>query len=623
MAGLVLLAVTFLAVWFVELEYAYEPPPENVAAAPRLAAPAFDLWGRGFSRQEADRLLATAEGRELLSPSNGAVPIDEAVLAKGRRAFYTETYRNELFLTDVVGFLDGPLDLWAFAKALALLAGRGTTNLQVALSKDADIAGRAFHAGDVVDTDLDVPRGAFLPLGLKLFSSHGRIRVGVTCALCHAAVDRASGKVVEGAPNADFQAGLLLAMGTNSAAYVANTDAKPAKGPNEEPPSAAQLETAVDAVLRRWPPGFFDSTIDQTADPSQIPDSFTFGGHPYGWTGFASSGPFHGLTALGNNVHGQNSDATSQLHLTRLLFDLDPEAYLALVLRNAPDRGLRHDPASGLPPSRLVARFAPAPGMPALNDIIRSPDYPRVSSVVPDGVMISKPGRRVWELNNAISAFQNTLAPPPPPGPTPHAAAGRTVFERAGCADCHAGPRHTNNRLVPAPDIGTEPTRALAMQKTEPLYEPNPNIPAFDTPVPPPPGAKTVAVPPGLEPDQARLAMAYGNAGGYKVKGLTGLRLTAPYLHDGGVAVGPDPAVHLGVPGTLGQGVAPDPANSLRALVDRELRAKAVRANQADADLVRVHVQGVGHEFWVDEAAGFTRDEQDALIQYLLWLPGT
>ena len=63
-------------------------------------------------------------------------------------------------------------------------------------------------------------------------------------------------------------------------------------------------------------------------------------------------------------------------------------------------------------------------------------------------------------------------------------------------------------------------------------------------------------------------------------------------------------------------------ANSLRALVDRQLRARTIRANQADEDLVRVHVQGVGHEFWVDEAAGFSRADQDALIQYLLWLTG-
>lgn len=619
---LVLLAGAALAVRFLGLEYAHEPPPENVATAPRLAAPACDLWGRSFSRAETTALMATAEGRALLSPANGAVPVDDAVLAKGRRAFYTETYRNELFLTDVVGFLDGPLDLWAFAKALAGLAGRGTSNLQVSLSEDAVIGGRTFRKGEVIDTGLDVPRGAFLPLGLKMIVSHGRIRVGVTCALCHATVDGASGQVVEGAPNADFRAGLLLAMATNSAAYFANADARPSPGPNGELPPPADLETAVDAALRRWPPGFFDSTIDQVADPSQIPDSFTAGGHPYGWTGFASSGPFKGLTALGNNVHGQNSDATAQLHLTRPLFGLDPEAYLTLILRNAPDRGLRYDPASGQPPSRLLARFAPAPGMPALNDVIRSPDYPKVSSVVPDGVMISKPGRRVWELNNAISAFQNTLAPPPPPGPRPDTTAGRAVFERAGCPDCHAGARLTNNRLVPAPDIGTEPARALAMQKTEPLYEPNPVIPSFDTPVPPPPGARTVAVPPGLEPDQVRLAMAYGNAGGYKVKGLTGLFHTAPYLHDGGVAVGPDPAADVGLPGTFGRGVAPDPANSLRALVDRQLRARTIRANQADEDLVRVHVQGVGHEFWVDEAAGFSRADQDALIQYLLWLTG-
>ncbi len=615
---LLLLAAGLAAAgYFVRLEYAFLPDPGEVVRAPRLEAPAYDLWGRSVGHDEARALLATDQGRETLSPAHGAVAVDADVLARGRRAFYQETYRNEVFLTDVVGLLSGPLDLWAMAGALGSLAGGGTDNLRVALSEDAVVGGRTFRKGEVVATGLGVPRGSFVPLGIKLVYARGRLRAGVTCALCHAAVD--PGRVVEGAPNTVLNVGLVLALAPNSAAYFANTDARPAFGPQGQLPPVKDLEDAVDATLLRWPQGSFDSTIDLTANPSQIPDAFTKDGFPYGWNGFASSGPFHGLTALGNNVHGQNSDATVHTHLSQTLFDIPPETYLALVLRNAAASRLRYDPGVAETPSALLRRVEDRPGLLGLNDVIPGPSYPKISSAVPDGVMISKPGRAVWELNNAVSAFENTLAPPPRQGAIPDMAAGRDVFEKAGCAGCHAGPRLTNNRIVPVEEIGTEPSRAKALQRSEPDFDPEPKVFALDTPVPVPDGAAVLSAPPGLDPDQTKLAMAYGNAGGYKVKSLIGLALTAPYLHDGGVAVGPDPEKDLGLPGTLGKGLRPDPAQSLRALVDRELRARVLAANGADPDLEKVHVRGMGHEIWVDAAAGFTKADQDALIEYLLW----
>jgi hypothetical protein len=91
-----------------------------------------------------------------------------------------------------------------------------------------------------------------------------------------------------------------------------------------------------------------------------------------------------------------------------------------------------------------------------------------------------------------------------------------------------------------------------------------------------------------------------------------------PVLHDGGVTVGPDAERQLGMPGTLMNRVAPDPANSLRALVDRDLRLRLVEANRAHADLRDLGCWGTGHELWVDAAAGFSADEQHALVHYLL-----
>ncbi|MGT2480363.1 hypothetical protein ACU4GR_19410 [Methylobacterium oryzae CBMB20] len=59
---------------------------------------------------------------------------------------------------------------------------------------------------------------------------------------------------------------------------------------------------------------------------------------------------------------------------------------------------------------------------------------------------------------------------------------------------------------------------------------------------------------------------------------LVGLAWTAPYLHDSGVAVGPDAEAPARRSGRRSyRGVAPDPANSLRALVDRDLRAQVDR----------------------------------------------
>jgi hypothetical protein len=105
------------------------------------------------------------------------------------------------------------------------------------------------------------------------------------------------------------------------------------------------------------------------------------------------------------------------------------------------------------------------------------------------------------------------------------------------------------------------------------------------------------------------------------VLGLVGLRWNAPYLHDGGVAVGPDRS-QAGLPATTLRGVPPDPSNSLRALLDRRLRAAAVAANRADEGLRSVRVEGVRHEYWADREAGFSEEEQADLVRYLLAFPG-
>ena len=99
---------------------------------------------------------------------------------------------------------------------------------------------------------------------------------------------------------------------------------------------------------------------------------------------------------------------------------------------------------------------------------------------------------------------------------------------------------------------------------------------------------------------------------------MVGLYWSAPYFHDGGVAVGKHAESDLGLPGTVGKNILPDATNSLKALVDRDLRARVVAANEASAGLGRMNVQGIGHNYWVDSQSGFSMEEQRDLILYLL-----
>ncbi|WP_202078266.1 electron transport protein [Caldalkalibacillus salinus] len=643
-SGLLLLLILIGVLSFQHLQftYGYIPDRSNVMDGgvysiqqKDWSSPAYDLWGTYFSPAQAKEMLNTDEGKHLLSAENGAVKIDQALLKLGREAFYQETFGNEVFLTDIMGVLDGPLKPRSFIQAIMDLQGEGTTNLRVPLAEDITIGGREYKKGEKVDTGLDVPKGAYTPLGMPVSVSDGRLRVGISCAACHASVDPVTKEVVEGAPNLDINTGLIMALASNSAAYFTNTDIEQLEryiqnvertvettdGKREVLPDPDALEKAVDETLVKWPKGNFDSTIDLVSNPTQIPDSFTFMDHPYGWSGFAFLGPFKGLSSLNNNVHAQNSDSLGQIEQSDDLFNIDREVYIATILQRAANPSFRYDPASNQKPSEFFASVDPTPGMPGVNEMVKPTSFPRISLFTPNGTIVGTKGHHVGEEINAMSAWQNTLRPPQPPMEVDEekVKSGRDVFERAGCMTCHAGDYFTNHQVLPVEEIQTEPSRAKAFKDTEPhMVESYTYTP--DTPIPVPEDAKKIKVPmKDTSEAQARLALAHGDTeGGYKVKGLVGLYWTPPYLHDGGVAVGEDIYEDLGLPGTLLKGQSPDPKNSLRAIVDRELRAKVIEANQKSQQLEDVHVTGEGHEYWVDTDAGFTADEQEALIHYLL-----
>ncbi|MDQ1473977.1 MAG: hypothetical protein QOJ99_5457 [Bryobacterales bacterium] len=622
------------------VRYAYEPGQGNVISGIRPGPEAWDLWGRGYTQQEAAALLRTDAGRKQLSPANGAVKIDEALLRLGRISFYKETFGNEIFLTDVMGILDGALRLTNVARAVFALHGEGTTNLRVEVPENITVGGRSFLKGSYFDTGLDVPPGALAPLGMAVVIKGARIRVGITCALCHAAVDPETKKVIEGAPNQDLNAGLLLALATNSASYFMHTDVHPLRdvahdshrtvaasdGRRMPLPEIGALEHDVDTALLMWPRGNFDSLTDMKADPTQNPSSFTWGNHPYGWSGNFMAGPFRGLSAQNNNVHALNSDSLLLADISPALFGIDREVYLAILLQNAPRKRFRYNPGSDQSPSGFLAAQDLTPGAPSLNAVVLPPSYPKSTLVSPDGTLTSSPGFNVWQQNNAMSAWQNTIVPPPARLKVDDATTqlGREVFSRARCDSCHSGPFLTNNRILPSAQLGSNPLRSQALQKTEAVFGP-PVLYTFDTPVPLPPNPKPLPVPTSeFDQDQIDLAWAHhGSGGGYKVPSLVGLYWTAPYLHDGGVAVGPDRNSQLGLAGTVEKNIAPDPSNSLLALIDSTLRAGVVAANAASPALQRMNAQGVGHSYWVDEISGYTSREQQALIGYLLtYRPG-
>jgi hypothetical protein len=632
----VLLGVVLAAVIaFTGFKYAYEPSADKVLSLNRPSPEAYDLWGRTFTQQQSAELLLSDEGRRQLSPGNGAVKVDAALLRLGRHAFYKETFGNEVFLTDVVGILDGPLRLVNVMKAVAALHGRATTNLRVEVPETVTIGGRRFEKGSFFDTGLDVPSGSLSPLGMSISVSRWRVRAGITCAACHAAVDPESGKVVEGAPNADLNAGLLLALATNSASYFMHTDVAPLQavpqdaartvtastGQRQPLPNIAALETEVDKALLMWPRGNFDSLTDMHADPTQNPVSFTWGNHPYGWSGNFMAGPFRGLTSQNNNVHALNSDSLLLADSSPTLFAIDKEVFLAILLQNAADKRYRFEGSGSRKPSEFLKSVKPSAESPGINQAVLSPTYPKGTMLSPDGTFTSSPGHRFWEQDNAMAAWQDTIVPPPARVQVkPETKSlGRQIFEKAGCVSCHSGPFLTNNQVLPSASLGVNVVRSQALQKTEQNSAP-PVIYSFDTSVPLPAHPQLLSVPTGnLNPSQIDLAWAHhGSGGGYKVPSLVGLYWSAPYLHDGGIAVGKNLESDLGLPGTVEKNLMPDSANSLKALLDRDLRARVVRANEASAELRRMDVQGVGHNYWVDSQSGFSNEEQQALILYLL-----
>jgi cytochrome c5 len=627
-------------------------PPALAATYTPLTQPAprgigsYDVLGHVVSQSEAEQLLQTDTGQEFLSPENGAVEITEDLLDLGRKTFYQESFGNDVLFTDVVGILDGPLGVGQLAKSILALKGQPTSNLQVTLDEDVKLGDRTFPAGTVINTGLDVAKGSLVPLGLVNHLDHGKLRVGITCALCHATVNEQTGRIIEGATNTDVNLGMLLAMASNSAALFRQTDVNPTEIPSGEHtyltddgematlPDPQIMEDAVDEAFLSWPPGNFVSNGDLKNNSAKVPSSYTHEAFPFAWSGVASIGWFHGLTTLNNAVFGLNADPTTTADAAPEVLGIDKDLYLGTMFQNVPSSRYRLPEETN--PSEFFEQVDPTPGAPGINWTIKMPEYPKGTLFMQNGLMAATPGHAVAAELNGMSAWQNTLAPPPNESITDIESVqrGAKVFEDANCASCHSGRYFTNHRVIAQREIKTQPVRAPASKDFAKAFVP-PDTYAPNVPVPLPPDPTVLTVPTDITPEEdIQLAYAQSDpAGGYKVIKLIGTYLHAPYLHDGGVAASatalaqeedgwysiaePD---QIGMVGTFMQGIKPDAAASLRMLVDRTLREPMVTANKANADLQRSNVSGQGHEYWVDKQAGFAPQDQTDLVNFLLSL---
>ncbi len=563
------------------------------------------------------------------------VESSEEQIKLGKEMFFKETFGNEVFFTDILGMFNGPLTFVNVGKAILKLNGEGTTNLQVEAAESFTVGDVTIKKGELMDTGLDVAKGSMTPLGIKMVFDEGRIKAGVTCAACHASVDK-QGNVIVGIPNRDVNVGLTLALGTNTASYFSHTEMESLKDYLKKNthktytvnnkkltfPSTQEFEKFVDSEILKWPRGSNDTTIELENNPVQIPDTFTLGDQPYGWSGQGQIGPFHGLSASINNAHTQNMDPLSQSTLVDPVMDIDTDVYLATLLQNAANPKYKYDIESGILPSEFFKRVDPTPGIEGVLELIRGPSYPKVSYPTSTGLFSSSPGFNAWEQINAMSAYMNSLHPPKTglKKDSTTFEEGKRVFAKAGCITCHAGQYFTSNRLIKAEEIKTEGSRAKGFKGTEKFFDQQPKLYSIETPVPLPKNPKIEEISLNREEEkELKLGWAHEESnGGYKTISLYGLYWSAPYLHDGGVAVGPKG--EPGIVNTLMKGIQPDAKQSLKALLDSRLRKQVIEANASSKKLQTAHVLGEGHEFWVDETTGFTEEEQHALVHYLLRL---
>lgn len=630
--------------------------------APQQPLGDYDYFGKLLTQQEVDKLVRK-RGIDPKSPGAagriGAVQITQNLLDSGENIFFNRKIGDTFGLQGVFGFGLGIAQIQpALEKAIINLHGQPTSNLRITLEQDLKLGSRTYAKGSVINTGFDLERGARLPLGL---TSSGEF----TCALCHVGVSK-TGELLKGVPNGDLSIALLIALAPNTTAGFARLSLNPLDPQYQGNgktiidshnqlvtlPDPQKFESAFDDAVLDVPVGNFESSPDGINNTTQIPSVFTFKNNPYGADGQFAVGPFAGLSAINNAVHSSEINLLAAAQLSAETTGTDPEVYLGLALQNAADERLRLPAGVQIKPSQWLRQVAPDAYQAELQDQIPAPGtgtYPnlRPSLFTYNGLVFSPNTSTQGDpasgpflfAANAMAAFQNSLVPPPNQTrqnlvalKTNSVQRGAKVFEQAQCLSCHKSPFFTDNKIHPISELETNPARAQSRLDLNDLLVP-PKLYTFNNPVPVPAGAEVIDVPTeGIAPSPTSLPNGLLPNGGYKTTSLLGLDLSAPYLHDGGVAVRAgslqvgrngvsvtDPS-GLGLAGTLSQGKPADSTSSLWALIDRRLREQVVAANRASSALARSNLDGTGHNFYVDKAAGFNFRQQTDLINFLLSL---
>ncbi|MCC5639978.1 hypothetical protein LC593_29950 [Nostoc sp. CHAB 5844] len=636
---------------------------ELLQPAPTQPIGYYDHFGKLLSPQEAS-ILVVSKGLDPNDPISyqriGMVHITKELISKGEDIFFNRPIGDSFGLQGVFGVGQGAsVILDEITTAIGSLQGQPTNNLKITLQKDIPLGSQILRKGTTISTGLKVAKGSFTPLGT---TATGQI----TCAFCHAGLSK-EGKVISGVANSEIAFPIILALAPNSAAGFSRTKLNPldsqfqgngktiidSQGNQVRLPDPDKFEKAFDDILLDLPFGNFESSTDGIKNTTQIPNVFTFGSQPYGFSGESAFGPFAGLSSLNNGVHSSEINILASYELIAKTIGIDPEVYLGTCLQNAADSRLRLPEGIIVKPSQWLRTIAPnvyqaelegqvvafgsgkypdvKPSLFTANGIIFSPNTGNPNDIASGPFMFA---------NNAMSAYQNSLVPPANQSSenwqslnSNSVKRGAKIFEKANCASCHIAPFFTDNKIHPVKEIRTNPARGQSRLALAPFLVPA-KLYSFNTSVPIPSSAEVLNVPTeGISDGPTSSPKGLLPDGGYKTPSLRGVYLSAPYLHDGGVAVragslkvdsnGGFTIVDsngLGLPGTLRQGMSADAASSLRALVDRDLRSKVIQANKADIGLVRSNLDGTGHEFYVDRQAGFNPKQQTDLINFLLAL---
>jgi hypothetical protein len=632
--------------------------------APTQTVGSYDYFGTVLTPTQAADLVSN-NGLDPSDPVSyqrlGAVHITQELIDQGEEIFFERKIGDSFGLQRVFGFAAGVSRILPeLTLSISQLRGRSTDNLPITFQKDITLGSQTFTKGSVFGTGLDVQAGSLIPVGLKLRGGN------ITCALCHAAIST-HGQLLKGVPNGDLAIPFLIALAPNSAAGFARLAFNPldpqfqgngktiidSNGNLVKLPDPEIFERAFDDAVLAVPFGHFESSPDGIDNTTQIPAVFTFQTQPYLADGQFAVGPFGGLSAVNNAVHSSEVNLLAAAQLSQQALGIDSEVYLGTVLQNAADPRVRLPDGSPVKPSEWLRQVAPDPSQAELEDQIPAPGagtYPNTqpSLFTYNGLVFSPATENKRDIasgpflfaENAMSAWQNSLVAPSNRTPQNLRALqsgsverGAQIFEGAKCVTCHQAPFFTDNQIHPIAEITTNPARAKSRLGLTSLLVP-PQIYTLNTSVPVPPEAEVLNVPTeGISDSPTTLPKGLLPDGGYKTPSLLGLHLTAPYLHDGGVAVRQDAlAVNpdgsfsitdptgLGLSGTLSQGIVADSASSLRALFDRNLRSVVVQSNQANPALVLSNLDGTGHEFYVDSEAGYTPAQQTDLINFLLAL---